>query len=40
MLTARQNLALATAANGRLYAVGGYNSVSSHLTTVEEYDPP
>jgi len=39
MPTGRYGLALAAASNGKLYAVGGRNSVNSYLSTVEEYDP-
>jgi N-acetylneuraminic acid mutarotase len=37
MPTGRRNVRLAAGANGRLYALGGYNG--SILATVEEYDP-
>jgi N-acetylneuraminic acid mutarotase len=38
MPTPREGLGLATAANGRLYAIGG-STASSYLGTVEEYNP-
>ena len=37
MATKRQNVAV-TAANGFLYAVGGYDG-NAFLTSVERYDP-
>jgi N-acetylneuraminic acid mutarotase len=40
MLTARKTLAAATAANGRIYATGGWNdSPNIPYKVVEEYDP-
>jgi len=41
MPTARIGLAVATASNGKLYAIGGSNGSGSivYLATVEEYDP-
>jgi len=38
MPTARYLLGVATASNGRIYAIGGYGDIT-HLATVEEYDP-
>src|SRR5262249_56808238 len=38
MPTARGELGVAAAANGKLYAIGGQN-ISGFLATVEEYDP-
>ena len=38
MPTARYYLGVATASNGKLYAVGGFGG-RKNLTTVEEYDP-
>jgi N-acetylneuraminic acid mutarotase len=39
MPTARQDVGVVSALNGKLYAVGGGMTNGSHLATVEEYDP-
>jgi len=39
MPTARMALGLATASNGKLYAIGGRDNDAKPLATVEEYDP-
>ncbi len=40
MPTARLGLGVATASNGKIYAIGGYDNSNNHfLATVEEYDP-
>jgi N-acetylneuraminic acid mutarotase len=39
MPTARQDVGLAAAANGQVYAIGGGTAQGGHLTTVEAYDP-
>jgi N-acetylneuraminic acid mutarotase len=38
MPTGRYYLA-AAALNGKIYAIGGYNSTSTYLATTEEYNP-
>ena len=37
MPTARHNLGVASASNGKIYAIGGYNG--GYLSTNEEYTP-
>lgn len=39
MPTARRGLAVASAPNGKIYAVGGYTGQLETVNTVEEYDP-
>ncbi len=39
MAAGRSSLAVATASNGKIYAVGGVDSKGKFLATVEEYDP-
>jgi len=38
--TARANLSAARGADGRIYAIGGYNPAGGFLATVEAYNPP
>jgi len=40
MPTARANLSAALGADGRIYAIGGYNQADGFLATVEAYNPP
>jgi N-acetylneuraminic acid mutarotase len=39
MPTARIDLAVAAAGNGKVYATGGFNNVGNTVATLEEYDP-